>query len=43
VPGDLGAMARRADLEKVMEGHLLATAVLMGTYARAASTAPART
>ena len=43
VPGDLGAMARRADLEKVMEGHVLATAVLMGTYARAASAAPART
>src|SRR5687767_5060538 len=32
--GDLGPRARRADLEKAMEGHVLATAVLMGTYAR---------
>lgn len=40
--GDLGSMARRADLEKVMEGHVLATAVLMGTYARTSSAVPAR-
>ena len=32
---DLGARARRADLERAMQGHVLATAVLMGTYARA--------
>ncbi|HSE27125.1 MAG TPA: YbhB/YbcL family Raf kinase inhibitor-like protein [Gemmatimonadales bacterium] len=30
----LGPRARRADLEQAMEGHVLATAVLMGTYAR---------
>ena len=30
---DLGSMARRADVESVMEGHVLGTAVLMGTYA----------
>ena len=30
---DLGSSARRADVEKVMEGHVLGTAVLMGTYA----------
>jgi Raf kinase inhibitor-like YbhB/YbcL family protein len=32
---DLGRRARRADLERVMTGHVLATAVLMGTYVRA--------
>jgi Raf kinase inhibitor-like YbhB/YbcL family protein len=31
---DLGTSARRADLERVMEGLVLGTAVLMGTYAR---------
>ncbi len=36
---DLGPAARRADLERVMQGHVLATAALMGTYAR--STLPA--
>jgi Raf kinase inhibitor-like YbhB/YbcL family protein len=30
----LGPRARRADLERAMEGHVLATAILMGTYAR---------
>lgn len=30
----LGPRARRKDLERAMEGHVLATAVLMGTYAR---------
>ncbi len=30
----LGPRARRADLERAMEGHVVATAVLMGTYAR---------
>lgn len=30
----LGPRARRADLERAMDGHVLATAVLMGTYAR---------
>jgi Raf kinase inhibitor-like YbhB/YbcL family protein len=33
--GALGPAARRADLERAMDGHVLATAVLMGTYARA--------
>ena len=32
---DLGTNARRADLERAMEGHVLETAVLMGTYQRA--------
>jgi Raf kinase inhibitor-like YbhB/YbcL family protein len=32
---DLGPDARRADLERAMEGHVLETAVLMGTYAKA--------
>jgi Raf kinase inhibitor-like YbhB/YbcL family protein len=32
---DLGAGARRGDLERAMEGHVLETAVLMGTYAKA--------
>ena len=31
---DLGRRARRADLERAMAGHVLATAVLMGTYER---------
>lgn len=31
----LGRRARRVDLERAMTGHVLATAVLMGTYARA--------
>jgi hypothetical protein len=31
---DLGAKARRADFERAIEGHVLGTAVLMGTYAR---------
>ena len=30
----LGQRARRADLERAMTGHVLGTAVLMGTYAR---------
>lgn len=30
----LGPKARRADLERAMQGHVLGTAVLMGTYAR---------
>ena len=30
----LGALARRRDLEAAMEGHVLAKAGLMGTYAR---------
>jgi Raf kinase inhibitor-like YbhB/YbcL family protein len=30
---DLGPRAQRVDLERVMKGHVLATAVLMGTYA----------
>lgn len=33
----LGPMADRADLERAMAGHVLGTAVLMGTYARRAS------
>jgi Raf kinase inhibitor-like YbhB/YbcL family protein len=33
---DLGPRARRRDLEHAMEGHVLGTAVLMGTYARPA-------
>ena len=33
---DLGHRARRADLERAMAGHVLATAVLMGTYERRA-------
>ena len=33
---DLGPGAARADLERAMEGHVLGTAVLMGTYARTA-------
>ena len=32
--GDLGAEARKADVERAMAGHVLATAELMGTYAR---------
>ena len=32
---ELGRRARRADLERAMTGHVLATAVLMGTYVRA--------
>jgi Raf kinase inhibitor-like YbhB/YbcL family protein len=31
---ELGPRARRADLERAMHGHVLATAVLMGTYDR---------
>jgi phosphatidylethanolamine-binding protein (PEBP) family uncharacterized protein len=31
--GDLGSNARRADFEKAMSGHVLGSAVLMGTYA----------
>ncbi|MDP1807130.1 MAG: YbhB/YbcL family Raf kinase inhibitor-like protein, partial [Acidimicrobiales bacterium] len=30
---DLGPAARRADLERAMNGHVLESAVLMGTYA----------
>jgi len=30
----LGRKARRADVERAMEGHVLGKAVLMGTYAR---------
>jgi Raf kinase inhibitor-like YbhB/YbcL family protein len=37
--GDLGPTARRADLERAMAGHVVATAVLMGTYARSAAAA----
>jgi Raf kinase inhibitor-like YbhB/YbcL family protein len=33
---DLGPRAGRADLERAMDGHVLGTAVLMGTYARTA-------
>lgn len=33
----LGPKARRAELERAMEGHVLETTVLMGTYARAGS------
>jgi len=36
---DLGGRARRADLERAMAGHVLATAVLMGTYERRAAAA----
>ena len=32
--GDLGAAARKADVERAMTGHVLATAELMGTYSR---------
>ena len=32
--GDLGAEARKADVERAMSGHVLATAELMGTYSR---------
>ena len=32
--GDLGAEARKADVERAMEGHILATAELMATYSR---------
>lgn len=32
--GDLGKKARKADVERAMAGHVLATAELMGTYAR---------
>jgi Raf kinase inhibitor-like YbhB/YbcL family protein len=32
--GDLGAEARKADVERAMTGHVLATAELMGTYSR---------
>lgn len=32
--GDLGAKARKADVERAMTGHVLATAELIGTYAR---------
>ena len=32
--GDLGAGARKADVERAMAGHVLATAELMGTYSR---------
>lgn len=31
---DLGAKARRDDLDRAMKGHILATAQLMGTYQR---------
>jgi hypothetical protein len=31
---DLGPKARRANFERAIEGHVLGTAVLMGTYAR---------
>ena len=34
VLGDLGPKARKADVERAMAGHVLATAELMGTYAR---------
>ncbi|HKP14406.1 MAG TPA: YbhB/YbcL family Raf kinase inhibitor-like protein [Gemmatimonadaceae bacterium] len=32
--GDLGSGARKADVERAMAGHVLATAELMGTYSR---------
>ena len=32
--GDLGRGARKADVERAMAGHVLATAELMGTYSR---------
>ena len=32
--GDLGAGARKADVERAMTGHVLGTAELMGTYSR---------
>jgi Raf kinase inhibitor-like YbhB/YbcL family protein len=32
--GDLGAGARKGDVERAMAGHVLATAELMGTYSR---------
>jgi Raf kinase inhibitor-like YbhB/YbcL family protein len=32
--GDLGKKARKADVERAMAGHVLATAELIGTYAR---------
>jgi Raf kinase inhibitor-like YbhB/YbcL family protein len=32
--GDLGREARKADVERAMAGHVLATAELMGTYSR---------
>ena len=32
--GDLGRGARKADVERAMSGHVLATAELMGTYSR---------
>jgi Raf kinase inhibitor-like YbhB/YbcL family protein len=32
--GDLGAGAQKADVERAMTGHVLATAELMGTYSR---------
>ena len=32
--GDLGAGARKADVERAMSGHVLGTAELMGTYSR---------
>ena len=31
--GDLGAKARKADVERAMQGHVLAQAELIGTYA----------
>lgn len=31
---DLGPTARRRELEQAMEGHVLGSTVLMGTYAR---------
>lgn len=34
VLADLGAQARKADLERAMAGHVLAMAELVGTYAR---------
>jgi phosphatidylethanolamine-binding protein (PEBP) family uncharacterized protein len=33
--GDLGRKAGRKDFEAAIEGHILGTAVLMGTYVRA--------
>ena len=33
--GDLGRKARRKDFEAAIEGHVLDTAILMGTYVRA--------
>lgn len=32
--GDLGKQARKADVERAMQGHVLAEAQLMGTYER---------